>query len=215
MKLTDKKNVSAAFNLILKRGENGIPSMELDPQYSSCAITTFDSFRAGAAESYSPINSGEGGKGANRPVGDYIVNGKLYVLPENPAVGDERIFGMPLLATLGYPSEGTSVKVTRMGWITPKAEKITSTTTLPLTAANPSGVKFTNNSKTYTFKGSYNTYVVGLNKRVKKFSAKINGVTWRWDDFGEVVYTSAGYAFTKGLNGKVEYNYPSFNWPND
>lgn len=212
MKLTDKKNVSAGFNLILKRDASGTLSMELDTNYSPCAITSFDSFRAGAAESYSPINDFDGGKGANLPVRDYIVNGNVYASPENPAVGDEKMFGMPLLATLGYPSGGTSVKVTRVGWVTPKAEKITSTTTLPLTAANPSGIKFTNNKKTYTFKGSYNTYVVGLNKRVKKFPAKINGVIWRWDNFGETAYTAAGYAFTKGPNGKVEYNYPTFNW---
>ncbi len=105
--------------------------------------------------------------------------------------------------------------MTRLGWVTPKAAKITSSTTLPLAAANPSGIKLTNNKKTHTFKGSYNTYVVGLNKRIKKCPAKVNGVSWRGGYTGQLTdYCSMGYAFIKGPNGQIEYDFVQIVPPN-
>ncbi|MBR4171097.1 MAG: hypothetical protein IKR48_05550 [Kiritimatiellae bacterium] len=214
MKLATKKNVSAALNLILKQDlRQAKLTMELDSKYmpdrnGGCyAILSSDSLKTGAG-SYSEISYGSfsGGKGANRPAGDYYIHGDMRPLYLHPAVGDYKMFGLPLLATLSYPEHQTSLKVSRLGWLTPKATKITSTTTLPIGAANESGIKVTNNSKTYTYKGSYYSYVV-LANRVKKYPAKFIGFSWREYNGDEVNYLSVGYAFSKGPRGQIEYNY--------
>ena len=210
MKLTTKKDVSAAFNLILSWDlHQGTMSMKLDPNFPCYAIRTALSKTGRVAETKDEIVSSSfmGGKAANRPAGDYYIHGEILPLYPNPVVGDYQMFGLPLIATLSFPVFRTSLKVTRAGWLTPKATKITSATTLPVDAANESGIKVTNNSKTFTYKGSYSTYVA-MGNRVKKFPAKFIGLSWRETYTGQLTdYLSSGYAFIKGPNGKLEYSY--------
>jgi len=206
MKLSSKKNVSAGINLVLTRDlGQGRLLMELDSNYKCYAVRNV-SLKTGTQETLHEINGLDGGKGANRPAGNYYIHGELRPLYPSPAVTDYQMFGLPLLATLSYPELRTSLKATSTGWVTPKATKISSATTLPIGAANESGITVTNNARAYTFKGRYNSYVV-LNKRVKKFPAKFIGFSWREYNGDEVNYASRGYAFIKGLRGQIEYSY--------
>lgn len=231
IKLTDKKNVSAAFSLILEKDSSGNIKMYQNPRYSvrdsgSYAISSFGVFQQGSNKEEclavaSRILDEEGmflaGKALRRPVGEYIVHGKspMSILYN---IGDETAFGQPVIAKLGYPLWGTPMYVKRLGraapiWAVPKATKVLPTG--PLAGDNPSGLKLTYNDKYRTFKGSYYVFT-RVNNAVKKYPAKIIGVTFRVNYNGDLLdYESLGYAFCKGPRGAIEYDYAHVDPPND
>ncbi|MBO4287297.1 MAG: hypothetical protein J5985_03915 [Kiritimatiellae bacterium] len=221
MNLTEKKNTSAAFSLRLKPDEKGTIRLTMDERYTAAwyagcyAISGFGSFQQSTDEEQcklyaQEIKEVEGGKGVRRPAGDYIVHGDNAMFPLYN-IGDVTAFGYPVIVTIGYPTYSTPVKVNRLGWITPKATKVTLNGPLNPTVkgalANPCGLKLSPNFKMHTFKGSYYIYTK-VGGKLKKSTAKLNGVTYRIGDGSDIMeYVSRGFAYCVGPNGKYAFDH--------
>ena len=219
MNLTAKKNTSAAFSLRLTPDEKGIIRMSFPERYTDAwgggcyAINAFSSFQQATDEEQCKLYSQkisddvEGGKGARPPYGNYYVHGGIYA---GYNIGDVMAFGYPVVVTLGYP-ETTPVKISRFGWVTPKATKVALTGPVPTVQGvqpNPCGLKLTPNFKTHTFKGSYYIYTK-VGGRLQKKTARLNGVTFRAYEVGEDTpkYCSVGFAYCLGPNGKYAFDH--------
>ena len=215
MKLAEKKTTSAAFCLLLTPDEKGIIRMSFPIRYTDArnggcyAINGFNSFQQATDEEQCKLYSQkisdnlDGGKGARPPNGDYFVHGGVY---PGYNIGDVMAFGYPVVVTLGYP-ENTPLKISRFGWVTPKATKVTLNGPVYPTVQggqlNPSGLKLTPNFKKHTFKGSYSIYTK-VGEKLKKSTAKLNGITFRAYEVGEDTprYYSVGFAYSSTPNGK-------------
>jgi len=201
---SEGKSGAMVFSIQLGDGKMRCAEME-DGTCIPYVIRNRDSFYSAAPGNAgafaAEIVSFDGGKGLGMTDGKYYVHGET---PQTamPRIGDQTMFGFPVLASLGWPSYAVNLTVKGTSWTFPKAGKVTASGVY--TGTNPCGLKLTYASSRRTFKGYYYTYLL-MGKKVKKLRATVNGVCWLPD--GSPVRYARGVAVTKGPKGSRAYDY--------